>query len=321
MTPPTVKILIVDDELDNAELIELHLESLGYDTVAVSDGESAIALLDESPESWSVVLLDRKMPGVDGIEVATYIRNNPKLRYIPVIMQTACASNDELKEGIDAGVYHYLTKPFTGEMLRSVVRSALELRLKYEQLRTDSEDLDKTLGLLQSACFKFKTLKEGCLLSTQLANQFDNSNEIALGLNELITNAIEHGNLGITFEEKTELIKTGEWLEEVERRQQQPNYRDRIVELSIEKYPRRVCISIKDEGEGFDWGPYMGMSTTRIFHNHGRGIAIANVKCFDDIQFLGCGNEVRVEILLVKPVKTKNTPQSIRAEIDELAPA
>lgn len=311
--PSDIKILVVEDEPDNAELIELHLDGLGYKTTVVCDGESAISLLKQAPDSWSVVLLDRLIPGINGLDVAMYIRDEPALQHLPVVMQTACASFGQIQEGIEAGVFHYLTKPFSGSMLRTVVQSALELRQKYVRLQEETYALDRALTLMESGCFRLKTLVEGQLLSSKLAKQFQRSGEIALGLNELITNAIEHGNLGISFHEKTELVESGQWMQEIERRLQLPEYRERSVELSIEKRIDRTYISIKDEGDGFDWRSYMDMSMSRVGMSHGRGIAIANMKCFDDIQFLGEGNEVQVEIL-TKPQGTKPPDSSMARE-------
>jgi anti-sigma regulatory factor (Ser/Thr protein kinase) len=131
-----------------------------------------------------------------------------------------------------------------------------------------------------------------------LANACPDPERVVVGLSELIINAIEHGNLGITYEEKTRLNQDGEWLREVERRLQSEEYADKRVVVDFERGPLSIRIRIADEGAGFDWHGYVDPDPERAFDNHGRGIAMSKLLYFDSLEYHGKGNEVTVEVFL-----------------------
>ena len=125
--------------------------------------------------------------------------------------QTAAAAQHEVEEGIKAGVFYYLTKPYKREMLMGIVRSAI---LHGESLHAMSAQLVKNisvLGLMKHGTFQFRTLEEANILATFIAQCCPVPTSASLGLSELMVNAIEHGNLGITYAEKSSLVKGGTW--------------------------------------------------------------------------------------------------------------
>ena len=111
-------------------------------------------------------------------------------------------------------------------------------------------------------------------------------------------NAVEHGNLGITYDEKAELIAENRWQQEVERRLTIPEHSSKFAELAFETQGRAIQIRIKDTGNGFDWTDYLEISPQRVTHAHGRGIATANALSFSSLTYLGCGNEVVCTVAL-----------------------
>ncbi|MCX8018369.1 MAG: ATP-binding protein, partial [Rhodocyclaceae bacterium] len=117
-----------------------------------------------------------------------------------------------------------------------------------------------------------------------------------LGLSELMLNAIEHGNLGIGYAEKTRLIAEERLEAEIARRLALPEYGVRKGRLSIERLPDGYEFTIKDEGSGFDWRAYLELSPERAYHTHGRGIAMARSLSFDRLEYKGCGNTVVAHI-------------------------
>ena len=120
----------------------------------------------------------------------------------------------------------------------------------------------------------------------------------ALGLKELFFNAIEHGNLGITYDEKTRLEKEDSWKEELQRRLNLPENQDKYVVVHLERHAHEIVFIITDQGAGFDWRPYETMDPQRMFDSHGRGIAMARSLCFDELRYRGRGNEVMAIISL-----------------------
>jgi DNA-binding response OmpR family regulator len=113
-------ILVVDDEARYVRAIRFNLEASGYEVVTAQDGETAIALVsDKEPD---LVLLDVKMPGMDGLEACRRIR---EFSAVPIIMLTALAQDADKVKGLDTGADDYVTKPFSAEELLARVRAAL----------------------------------------------------------------------------------------------------------------------------------------------------------------------------------------------------
>ncbi|MEN8128919.1 MAG: response regulator [Pseudomonadota bacterium] len=285
-------ILIVDDETFNLDIIEEYLEEENYDILRSSDGDEAWCMLQRDPEIFDVVLLDRMMPGLDGMEVLERMQAHAVLRNAQVVLQTARAANQDIVEGLKAGAFYYLTKPFEGNMLRSVVQTALDDRTRYQLVQKEVKKHSSTLGLMQSSRFLFRTLEQGRDLASVLANACPEPTRIVTGLLELMINAVEHGNLGITYNEKSKLNKTGDWEAEVQRRMVLPENVHKEVEVSYMRGNGEIRITITDQGAGFDWKPYADLVPERVFDSHGRGIAMARMLSFDHLEFRGNGNEV-----------------------------
>ncbi|MEN8180423.1 MAG: response regulator, partial [Pseudomonadota bacterium] len=197
------KILVVDDEAFNLEILGEYLEDANYAAVMADNGQQAWSLLEESPERFEAVLLDRMMPEMDGMEVLTRIKAHPTLNTLPVIMQTAKASKQDVLDGLQAGAYYYLTKPYDEEHMLAIVNTAVADYQRYRSLQKETLQTAHTLCLMQNGRFQFRTLQEGRNLATLLANASPNAGNVVIGLSELMVNAVEHGNLGISYEEKS----------------------------------------------------------------------------------------------------------------------
>ncbi len=291
-------ILVVDDEPLNRDIIERYLEDEGYEFTEAGDGDEALEILKSEPDIFDIVLLDRMMPNVSGIEVLKTMKKDPLLSNIPVILQTARSTKEDIREGIDAGAYFYLTKPFEEEMLLSMVRSAIEEHNHYLQLKKSLNDGITSLSMMKHGRFKFRELKEAKTLSMYLAKACPNPEKVILGLSELFLNAIEHGNLGITYDEKTTLNSENRWTKEVETRLALPENKDKFVDVIFERDDENITIKILDKGKGFDWKEYMEFSPERVFDNHGRGIASSRILSLDDLTYNESGNEATAKISL-----------------------
>jgi len=120
-----MKVLIVDDDKMNILILEESLQDAGYETVAAEDGLEALEALKK--EKIKVILLDWMMPNMNGIEFMERISSNNKdFAKIPVIMQTAKATRDDVLVAINQGIYYYLVKPFTDDALLKVVEKAMQ---------------------------------------------------------------------------------------------------------------------------------------------------------------------------------------------------
>ena len=143
-TPP--RILAVDDNPTNLEILRVRLTAQGYDVVTAVDGEDALVRARELEPD--LVLLDIMMPKLDGISVLKQLKQDTVLRFVPVILVTAKADTQDVIRGLDAGGDDYLTKPFEQGALVARVRSLLRIKelhdtvqLQTVQLRQQTEQL------------------------------------------------------------------------------------------------------------------------------------------------------------------------------------
>lgn len=291
------KILLVDDEPNNLRALKLDMEDTGYEIFTASDGLEAWEMLSLKPE-LNAILLDRMMPNMDGMEFIRRLKAHPDYSGIPVIMQTAAAEKDQVAEGIKAGVYYYLTKPYNKQIMLSVLAAAINDYTRFNELRESLRRFKNKLNLIRHSVFEVRTYEDTEYLSTFLAQFFPDPERVILGISELTINALEHGNLGITYDEKTQLNKSGIWREEITRREQLPENKHKVVVIDYTRYDQKIELRIRDEGSGFDWKRYLDISTERATHNHGRGIAMSRITSFDEMNYVGCGNEVICAVYL-----------------------
>jgi CheY-like chemotaxis protein len=289
------RLLVVDDEPFNLEIISEYFDGLGFDIDTAENGEEAWALLNEKGP-YSAIILDRMMPVLDGMGLLKRVKSDERLQSLPVIMQTAAGTPDQVQEGLSAGAYYYLVKPFERESLLTIVRGALADNEAREALQQKLAEHGSTLQLMTSAEFSLRTVEEAGALAALLAQASPKPESAVLGLSELLVNAVEHGNLGISYREKSALRHEDRWAEEVVRRLALTENAAKRVRAVLARDEAGVSIRICDEAEGFDWREYLEFSPERAFDPNGRGIALAKMTSFDSLEYSGCGNTVVVTI-------------------------
>ncbi|HKB81234.1 MAG TPA: response regulator [Thermoanaerobaculia bacterium] len=285
-------MLIVDDHALDRKLLTVHLAPEGYVIETAGDGVEAWGKLTAAPDRYDLVLLDRTMPRMDGMQLLARMKESDALRMLPVVLQTAAARHDQIVEGIRAGASYYLTKPYDVEMLRSVVRTATADYRGYRELQAQVRKGADSFRMMKQGIFVFRTVEQARDLGMLLAQTCPNPEATVIGLTELLINAIEHGNLGITYEEKSTLYAGGGWNDELQHRLALPENAAKHAEVSFERDERSVRFVIRDEGSGFDWQSFLQIDPDRAFDTHGRGIAMANRLSFSHLEYRGCGNEV-----------------------------
>jgi signal transduction histidine kinase len=137
-TPVRAKLLVVDDEPKSLYALQELLAPLGQDLMAAASGEDALKLALR--HDFAVILLDVRMPGIDGFETARLIRARERSKSTPIIFLTAAADEmTSMFRGYEVGAVDYLMKPVVPEVLKSKVAVFVELFRKSERLR-ESED-------------------------------------------------------------------------------------------------------------------------------------------------------------------------------------
>jgi len=137
-TPP--RILIVDDQPMNVDILQTRLAVHGYDILTATDGEAALQLArTEQPD---LMLLDVMMPKMDGIEVCQRLKSDASLPFMPIIMVTAKSDSKDVVAGLDAGADEYLTKPVDQAALVARVKSMLRIKDLHDTVQEQATRLE-----------------------------------------------------------------------------------------------------------------------------------------------------------------------------------
>lgn len=147
------KILVIDDLPENVFMLQDRLENEGFDVITAYDGTTGIEkALGELPD---LILLDIMMPDITGIEVCKYLVSEPNTRHIPIILVTAKSGAEDTKEGLEAGAFDYIKKPFNRIELMARIKSALKLS-EANKLYLNSEKRNTYAATVVTANHKIK---------------------------------------------------------------------------------------------------------------------------------------------------------------------
>ena len=162
------RILVVEDEPITLQVLVENLRAEKFDTTGASCGMDAWeAILLAEPE-FDLILLDRLLPDMDGIEILRRLKARA-VRGPSVIMQTALSKESEIREGLREGAYYYLTKPFDHQALLAIVRAAARDRWVDRSLKLDVEQASSTMACMAMGRFQFQTPKQAWDLARTLA--------------------------------------------------------------------------------------------------------------------------------------------------------
>jgi adenylate cyclase len=145
-TPP--RILIADDNAMNLDILRTRLATHGYDILAATDGEEALALAREKQPD--LILLDIVMPKLDGLEVCRRLREDPALPFMPIILVTARTDTRDVVAGLEAGGDEYLTKPVDQAALVARVKSMLRMKALHDTVQEQAARLETQSGELRA---------------------------------------------------------------------------------------------------------------------------------------------------------------------------
>ena len=260
------RIWLVGDEPASASQIEAWLAAAGYGCECLDTSEACLRLAAGRPAAGHVIVNAGARKG--SLDLLTPFKEAG----LQVTLLVEPEDLPAVEAGLHAQVSAFLVKPFTDAALCAVL--ALP--------RAD-------VGAPAGGCFPFRTLDDVAALSQLVAGLCPEPETLQIALHELMLNAVEHGNLGLGFERKAELMNSGLWRREVERLLAQPGQRERFAWLRVERRPRALHFLICDQGQGFDPAPYLDLDPARAVEPEGRGIAIARLLAFPDLVFSAGG--------------------------------
>jgi len=289
--------MVVDNNLNDVNYLRDVLAKKPYKIFHISDGEEGFKLLLQDPETYSAIILGQNIDQINGLKLLYRINSSSTIKSIPVIIEAATGSFEEIDICIRAGARYCIPKPFEEKIMPQILATAIRDQTRYTE--TEQAALNtKPLGTLIKAEFKIKTLKDAQHIGNLLAGECPNPRLAAVGITEMLINAIEHGNLGINYAEKTKLHEKEEWLSEIDRRLAHPVNADKFVQVIFDKSDSHINIRITDQGEGFNWREYQTLDNKRVFDNHGRGIVMARSLTFESLIYHDKGNDVECIIPL-----------------------
>ena len=287
-----MKVLIVEDDFTSREYLKEVVKNQGYTCFTAENGMEGLEVYhDKLPD---LILCDIQMPMMNGLELLEELRKEKSNAII--VMLTAFGTEEYAVQSFQKGANNYLKKP--------IYHKDLILLLKrYDQvLRSRTVDREFPGEVLRrEGTFRFKSQIENIpsivdRLVKETGSLFDSSErtEIEVGLNELIMNAIEHGDLEISMYEKAKALENNELNQLYKERQSDEKLLNRYVTVHYKLNLESCEWIIQDEGQGFDWqslpNPTIGKN---LFVLNGRGIFISRFQ-FDELEYIGAGNIVRI---------------------------
>jgi len=279
--------LIVGDEAFRAEARGRGARDLGFRAVEAENDAAAAAAVSTLGDDPHVLIL-QVVSGEDvGLRMRG-LRGALDLPALPVITVGEVSAG----ESIVAGALHHLSRIDDGESLRAAVSSAAKAALDVRRVDDELSARSRAVGLIVSGEFQFRTPRDANDLAIALSPAGPQPARLALGLLELMLNAVEHGNLGIGGVEKDRLRGSGRFQEELERRLALPENVDKRATLTVLRRPDGLSYTIEDMGPGFDWRAHDEGGRVGGTAIGGRGILLARSYAFDRVEYRGRGNRV-----------------------------
>ena len=187
------RILVVDDQPVNIQIVGAALGKLGHEIIPAADGPTALKRIALRPPD--LILLDLLMPGMNGCEVCQQLKLNPEWKEIPVIFLSASDDKDMIVRALDSGGVDYVTKPFNQAELISRVRTQLALKSARDRLKQLAEDKDELLGIL---AHDLKNYLGGINMSAELmSGQIERFKDERMA--QLLQNMIRSSGLAMAF--------------------------------------------------------------------------------------------------------------------------
>ncbi len=248
--------------------------------------------------TFDLVVLDMDEPDTDvGLVISQVKELNPHQN---IILLTSNPDPETITFAMESGAIDYFRNPLDditiNKILRNHKRRILESRqnlnlnnfIAYKHVKVQ---LPNDINILPQVANKItaEIYSAGIIKAAHIYN-------LNLAIFECLTNALEHGNLGIGYDRKTDYIKTGDYLQAVKELAREEKYKARRIHVEYTIDNEGVTIDIEDEGEGFDVDSYMKTIKSRSREDyHGRGLLLS-MKMVDDLSFNETGNKITLRL-------------------------
>ena len=288
--------LIVTNDKDLEEVLQEYLAASNIPMRSAYNFDDINAFIDDKKTLVSTIVFDIPQETQEFEQNLKALKRRKEAKYIPCVgILNDISQSESIAHQL---FFHILAMPLHDKILPHTIEAAQSDFRRYQALMKEVSSRTSAIGLINSGKFTLQTLKEAEALTTMLSLACPEPSTVALGLSELLVNAIEHGNLDITYQEKSKLLETGDWNAEIEKRLQNERYKERLVEILFQRIENQIDITITDQGNGFDWKKYLSNDADKGSDMHGRGIAVAAAIGFSNLSYNEKGNQVTATIKL-----------------------
>ncbi len=301
------RILVIDDNLDLLEYLNDFFIIYNYEVILAETGASGIEKFEEyNPD---IVITDMRLPDISGDQVIIEIKK--KNKDVPIIVITGYSDQDLILNAMKNGAVDLLKKPFKPKDLKYLINKIESL---FQKIR-----LKVTMDI-----FKWgkKSLQIGNDISaipyvienvfSNISHLLENDYFVRVGLQEILLNSIEHGNLNISYEEKQQALDEGNYSDFLKERMNNDLYKDKKINVCVFSNNEYLKIQIKDEGNGFNISSIPDPNDSdNLLGESGRGVMLA-MNSFNEVNYNEKGNEV----ILIKYSEKINEAKIERFEMD-----
>ncbi len=278
-------ILIIDDNVDLLEYLKDFFMIYNYEVILAESGNEGIEKFREfAPD---VVISDIRLPDKSGNIVVKEIKeidNN-----VPIIVITGYSDHNLILSAMKNGAVELLKKPFKPKDLKYLV-SKIETLFKKIKVKLSSSFLqwEKRHLKISNDIHLIPSVTD--FIFSNIDYLFGELSFMKIGLQEILINAIEHGNLNISYEEKQRILTSGDYHRHLREKAANPPYMDKYVDIKVFSTPQYLKIIVEDMGDGFDLSEIPDPENPENFLNElGKGIMMT-LNAFDDVKYNDKGN-------------------------------
>jgi len=293
-------ILVIDDEDSIRKVLSIALQEKGYNIFEATNGREGLEVFKQKrPE---IVITDVKMPEMSGLEVTREIKKiNDD---VDVIIVTGYGSEDLVIESLRVGASNFIKKPI---LLTELFKIIEDIALKRESKKRLEVAKDVVIYEKKKCIFGNDIKKIWSVVNQILFNispffEKPTYEGLRIGLYEIIINAIEHGNLGITYDDKNEALNSNTYMDLLEERIKKAEEEGKKVEITSTFENNIFEIEVKDDGNGFDYKNIPSPNDPdKLLEAHGRGVFLTSIY-YDEVKYLDPGNKVILKKQITRPL-------------------
>ena len=288
--------LVLEDSDDTRLILKTLAARRGFEVMESKDGAKGLALAKEHRPD--LILLDLGMPGMSGIEVLEEIREYDAS--VPVVIISGSREGDLVEEALELGAVNFVHKPFDHQEIEFVLDQIYRATEEDTEIHRVLDFVGRRVTELSIPCDGSYLSKVVAYLGRELSNNYPGYElpltEIKLALYESLANALEHGNLEITFEEKTKAMAAGDGIHGLlNERLKDPKLGERKIHIRAEYHQSHAYYAVRDEGPGFDPQALINRPVADTSALHGRGITLIR-HYMDEVSWNDSGNEIRMQV-------------------------